>query len=81
MRHTCHTGEILSELETEQAPHGKFRNRWPIHIDPDNIAHVFIKHRFGGVAYLGVGTRARRCAFSEEACSTPAVLSYGAWVC
>ena len=23
---------------------GSFANRWPIHVDPDNIAHVFIRH-------------------------------------
>jgi hypothetical protein len=27
---------------------GKFRNRWPIQVDPDNIAHVFIRHPDSG---------------------------------
>jgi len=40
-----YTGEILSELANRTSPYtGKFANRWPIHVDPDNIAHVFIRH-------------------------------------
>ena len=36
---------ILSELGNRTSPYtGKFRHRWPIHVDPDNIAHVFIRH-------------------------------------
>lgn len=40
-----YTGDVLSELANRQSPYtGKFRNKWPIHIDPDNIAHVYLKH-------------------------------------
>lgn len=40
-----YTGDILTELGNRTSPYtGKFRNRWPIHVDPDNISHVFIRH-------------------------------------
>ena len=44
-----YTGDILTELGNRTSPYtGKFRNRWPIHVDPDNIAHVFIRHPDSG---------------------------------
>ena len=38
-------GAVLSELADRKSPYrGRFANRWPIHVDPDNVSHVFIKH-------------------------------------
>lgn len=38
-------GAVLSELASMKSPYrGKFANRWPIHVDPDDVSHVFIKH-------------------------------------
>jgi transposase len=38
-------GDVLAELSQMTSPYsGKFKNRWPVHVDPDNIARVYIKH-------------------------------------
>jgi transposase InsO family protein len=65
-----YTGEILSELGNRTSPYtGKFRNRWPIHVDPDNIAHVFIRHPDTGVWHTLEWEHAGHvdAPFSEEA--------------
>lgn len=36
---------ILNELATMPSPYrGKFANKWPIHVDPDDVSRVYIKH-------------------------------------
>ena len=65
-----YTGEILSELGNRTSPYtGKFRNRWPIHVDPDNIAHVFIRHPDSGEWHTLEWEHAAHvdAPFSEEA--------------
>jgi transposase InsO family protein len=38
-------GAILNELASMPSPYrGKFANKWPIHVDPDDVSRVFIKH-------------------------------------
>ena len=65
-----YTGDILTELGNRTSPYtGKFRNRWPIHVDPDNIAHVFIRHPDSGEWHTLQWEHAGHVAapFSEEA--------------
>jgi hypothetical protein len=65
-----YTGGVLSELGNRTSPYtGKFRNRWPIHVDPDNIAHVFIKHPDSGQWHMLEWEHAAHvdAPFSEEA--------------
>jgi hypothetical protein len=65
-----YTGDILSELGNRTSPYtGKFRNRWPIHVDPDNIAHVFIRHPDSGEWHTLEWEHAAHveAPFSEEA--------------
>jgi transposase InsO family protein len=36
---------ILNELAAMPSPYrGKFANKWPIHVDPDDVSRVYIKH-------------------------------------
>ena len=45
MRQTpLHRGDPVRVGKPDKPYTGKFRNRWPIHVDPDNIAQVFIRH-------------------------------------
>lgn len=38
-------GDILNELDAMGSPHiGRFAGRWPIHVDPDDISRVFVRH-------------------------------------
>jgi hypothetical protein len=38
-------GPVLNELATMRSPYrGKFENKWPIHVDPDDVSRVYIKH-------------------------------------
>jgi hypothetical protein len=37
--------DILIQLSATQSPYrGPLKNRWPIHVDPDDISHVYIRH-------------------------------------
>lgn len=37
--------DILNTLATMRSPYrGKFENKWPIHVDPDDVSQVYIKH-------------------------------------
>ena len=38
-------GEVLTALSKMRSPYtGRFEQRWPVHIDPDNISRVYIRH-------------------------------------
>jgi transposase InsO family protein len=38
-------GPVLEGLATMRSPYrGKFENKWPIHVDPDDVSRIFIKH-------------------------------------
>lgn len=38
-------GQVLTSLSKMRSPYtGRFKNRWPIHIDPDDISRVYIRH-------------------------------------
>ena len=38
-------GDVLAELAAMQSPYrGELENLWPIHVDPDDITHVYIRH-------------------------------------
>lgn len=38
-------GDVLTELSQMTSPYeGKFKNKWPIHVDPDDISRVYIRH-------------------------------------
>jgi hypothetical protein len=38
-------GDVLTELGQMKSPYeGKFKDRWPIHVDPDDISRVYIRH-------------------------------------
>ncbi|CAN5555894.1 helix-turn-helix domain-containing protein [soil metagenome] len=65
-----YTGDVLSELGNRHSPYtGKFRNKWPIHIDPDDISRVFIKHPDTGAWHTLDWEHAHHveAPFSEEA--------------
>jgi hypothetical protein len=45
-RNLVYKGDVLTELGKMKSPYeGKFKDRWPIHIDPDDISRVYIRHR------------------------------------
>ena len=47
-------------LEDEKPLHGRFKNRWPIHIDPDDISRVYIRRpEHTGMARTALGARNR----------------------
>lgn len=38
-------GDVLTQLSKLTSPYtGRFKNRWPIHVDPDDISRVYIRH-------------------------------------
>ena len=38
-------GDVLAELSEMGSPYtGRFAGRWPIHVDPDDISRVYIRH-------------------------------------
>jgi hypothetical protein len=38
-------GDVLTKLSQMTSPYeGKFKNKWPIHVDPDDISRVYIRH-------------------------------------
>jgi hypothetical protein len=44
-RNLKYGGAVLTELAGMKSPYrGRFANRWPIHVDPDDVSRVFIKH-------------------------------------
>lgn len=65
-----YVGDVLTELSNRRSPYtGKFANKWPIHVDPDNIAHVYLKHPDTGVWHTLEWEHAAHvdAPFSEEA--------------
>lgn len=39
-----YSGPVLAKLRQQKSPYGgRFRNRWPIYIDPDDIRYVYIR--------------------------------------
>jgi hypothetical protein len=45
-RNLVYKGDVLTELGKMKSPYErKFKDRWPIHIDPDDISRVYIRHR------------------------------------
>lgn len=44
-RNLFYRGEVLEELSAIPSPYtGRFKDRWPIHFDPDDISRVYIRH-------------------------------------
>lgn len=38
-------GDVLTELSQMKSPYrGKFTDKWPIHVDPDDVSRVYIRH-------------------------------------
>jgi transposase InsO family protein len=37
--------DILVQLRAMQSPYaGRLKDRWPIHVDPDDVTHIYIRH-------------------------------------
>lgn len=50
IRHNLlYKGDVLTELGQMKSPYeGKFKDKWPIHVDPDDISRVYIRHPDAG---------------------------------
>lgn len=47
MHNLVYKGDVLTELGKMRSPYeGKFKDRWPIHVDPDDISRVYIQHPY-----------------------------------
>lgn len=45
IRNLIYQGDVLTELGKVKSPYeGRFKNRWPIHVDPDDISRIYIRH-------------------------------------
>ena len=47
MHNLIYKGDVLDELRKMKSPYeGKFKDAWPIHVDPDDISRVYVQHPY-----------------------------------
>jgi transposase InsO family protein len=66
-KNLLYKGDVLTELGQMKSPYeGKFTDKWPIHVDPDDISRVYIRHP---------DTREWHVLVWEHACEVPVPFS------
>jgi transposase InsO family protein len=47
MHNLIYKGDVLDELRKMKSPYeGRFKDAWPIHVDPDDISRVYVQHPY-----------------------------------
>jgi transposase InsO family protein len=47
MHNLIYKGDVLTELRKMKSPYeGRFKDAWPIHVDPDDISRVYVQHPY-----------------------------------